>query len=782
MPRYAIGQGVTSVESLKLVAGHGRYTDDVSFPGECHAIFVRSPHAHADIKSIDARKAKQMPGVVEILTGEDYANEGLGIMLGNEPPKRRNGSPAYRPPRPALSRDKVRHIGQCVAVVIAETIHQAKDAAEAVEVDFAPLPPQLDAESAHRPDAPRIWPDCEHNEAFVVERGNAAKTDAALKAAPHVVSDRFLVSRVSANPMEPRAAVAEYDPGRRHFRIFACQQRPFVWRSMMAEPIFKIGEHEMTVIACDVGGSFGMKGGLYPEVVIAAWAARKVGRPVKWVCERSEAFISDEQARDIVVTGELGFDDEGRFLAERVDCEANIGAFLSMAGFGVAAGTAAAALCGTYDFPTVHGRSAAVFTNKCPIGNYRAPSGVPGAYVLERLIDMAAKKIGLDPTEIRRRNFIKPTAMPVKLPNGASYDCGEFEAVMDKCLQMADYAGIAVRRAAAEARGRLLGVGVSSSVDPSGSPAPECAELRFNPGGTVTVLAASTAGGQGHATIYTQIVSQTLGLDADKITVVEGDTSVMAWGSGTGAARTATLSGSVVLMAAQKVREKGRRIAAHLLEAAVGDIEFENGTYRVAGTDRTIAFDDIARIAFQPTKLPKGMEFGLYETASWQPETLNIPNSFHVCEVEIDPDTGHVQLMRYSCIQDVGVELNPALVIGQARGGITQALGQALMESIIYDDDGQVVSGSFMDYGMPHATDVCAMQIASHPVPTKTNPLGVKGAGETATVGALAAVMNAINNALEPFGVSNISMPATPEKVWRAICDAQATNALRECN
>ena len=769
MPRYSIGQGVTAVESMKLVKGGGRYTGDVAFPGQCHAIFNRSPYAHADINAIDVDEAQRMPGVLAVLTGEDYAADGLGDMPGAAPPKRRNGLPGYRPPRPALSRDKVRHIGQCVAVVIAETVDQAKNAAEAIKVDYVALDPQLDAMAGQRADAPRIWPDCENNEAFVVERGNAAKTEAALKAAPHVVEDTFVISRVSANPMEPRAVVADYDPGSEHFRIFACQQRPFVWRTMLAEPIFKIYEHQMTLIACDVGGSFGMKGGLYPEIPVVAWAARKTGRPIKWVCERSEAFISDEQARDVVVKAELGFDEEGRFLAGRVDCRANIGAFLSMAGFGVAAGTAAAALCGTYDFPTVHGRSAAIFTNTCPIGNYRAPSGAPGAYVLERLINMAARKLSLDPTEIRRRNFIQPSSMPVKLPNGASYDCGEFEAVMEACMRMADYAGVAERKTDAAARGRLLGVGVSSSVDPSGSPAPECAELRFNPGGTVTIFAASTAGGQGHATIYTQIVSQTLGIDADKIKVVEGDTSVMAWGSGTGAARTATLSGTVVLLAAQKVREKGRHIAAHLVEAAVGDIEFEDGVYKVAGTDRSITFAEVSRIAFQPSKLPKGMEFGLYETASWQPETLNIPNSFHVCEVEIDPETGETQLVRYACVQDVGVELNPALVRGQAMGGIAQAAGQALMEKIVYDSEGQVVSGSFMDYSMPRATDLCRMKIGSHPVPTKTNPLGVKGAGETAIVGALAAIMNAVNDALEPLGIRNIQMPATPERIWRAI-------------
>ncbi len=778
MARYAIGQGVTQVEAAKLVIGRGRYTDDNAFPNQAHAIFVRSPHAHADIASIDTSAALAMPGVLAILTGEDWEAEGLGKLKGNSPPKRRDGQPAYRPPRPALSRDKVRHIGQAVAVVIAETVAQAKDAAEAVAVDYVVQPPLIHQLTAHASDAPRVWADCENNEAFVVEKGDAKKAAEAFKNAPHVVGATFKVSRVTANSIEPRAVAAEYDPGREHFRVYACQQRPFVWRSMMAEPIFGIDEHQMTVIAGDVGGSFGMKGGLYPEVPAVAWAAKKVGRPVKWVCERSEAHVSDEQARDLVIQGELAFDDDGKFLGVRVDAKGNVGAFLSMAGFGSVVGTPTSALCGTYTVPAVHGKSAAIFTNTCTMGNYRGPSGVPGVFVLERLIDMASRKLGLDPTEIRRRNYIPASAMPVKLPNGASYDCGEFEAVMDKCLAQADYAGAAKRKAEAQARGMLYGVGVSSSVDPSGSPAPECAELRFNPGGTVTVLTASTAGGQSHATIYTQIVSQTLGLDASKIEVVEGDTSVMPWGSGTGAARTATISGTVVLMAAQKVREKGRKIAAHLLEAAAEDIEFNDGFYAIAGTDRRIAFTDVAKIAFQPSKLPKGMEFGLYETASWEPATGNIPNSFQVCEVEIDPETGVTKIVRFHVVQDVGVELNPVLVRGQAMGGFAQAAGQALMEEVLYDSDGQVLTGSFMDYAMPRATDLCMMDIGSHPVPTKTNPLGVKGCGETATVGALASVMNAIHDALAPYGVTNLPMPATPAKIWRAIHEAK--NAARQ--
>jgi carbon-monoxide dehydrogenase large subunit len=772
MGRYSISQPVTQVEAPRLLSGKGCFTDDVSLARQCYAVFLRSPHAHANILHLDTTTAAAMTGVIAILTDADCQADGLGNVPGNAPPKRRDGSPGYRPPRPALTSDRVRHVGQAIAVVIAESINRAKDAVEAIEIEFEPLAAQIDPVAANTPGAPLLWEDCNNNEAFFVEKGDGAATETLLNNAAHVVRDSFTVSRVTANTMEPRAVVAQYDDGRDHYTVYAGQQRPFAWRTMMTKHMFDIPENEMTVIAGDVGGSFGMKGGLYPEVPIIAWASKRVGRPVKWVCERSEGHIADDQARDLKVEAELGVDKDGKFQGVRFSSHANIGAFLSMNGFGTPNGIAGA-LCGTYDMPAIHGRSAAILTNTCPMANYRGPSGTPGTYVLERLIDMAAEATGLDPTEIRRRNYIPADAMPVKLPNGTSYDCGEFETVMDKCLVQADYAGIADRKEDARRRGKYLGVGVSSSVDPSGSPAPEAIELRFDPGGTVTILAGSTAGGQSHATIFTQIVSDTLGMDADDIQVVEGDTSRHSWGSGTGAARTATICGSTVLLAARKTLEKGRRIAAHMMEAATDDIEFADGTFTVTGTDRTVEFSDVAKTAFMPKRLPPDIEIGLYETASWSPEVSNIPNCFHVCEIEIDPDTGTTEITRYTAVHDVGVELNPALVNGQDQGGIAQAAGQALMEQIVYDpESGQILTGSFMDYCMPRADDLCGIDLGSHPVPTKTNPLGVKGAGEGGTVGGLAAVMNAVNDALAPLGVRNIGMPATPEKIWRAISDA----------
>ncbi len=772
MTRYAISQPVSQVEAPRLLKGQARFTDDITLAQQAHAVFLRSPHAHADIVSIDTTAAGAMPGVLCVLTGEDWAHDGIGDVPGSAVPKRRDGSPGYRPSRPALTRDRVRHVGHTVAVVVADTINQAKDAVEAIEVEYSPLPINLDAVAGYQDGAQLLWEDCPNNEAFFTEKGDAAATEAAIANAPHVIRDHFVISRVTANAMEPRAVVADYDPGRDHYMVYACQQRPFAWRTMMAKHMFDIPENQMTLIAGDVGGSFGMKGGLPPEVPVIAWASKRVGRPVKWNCERTEGHIADDQARDIVVDGELAFDNDGNFLAVRFTAHTNIGAFLSMSGFGAPRGIANC-LCGTYTIPVIHGRSAAVMTNTVPMANYRGPSSTPGTYVLERLIDMAATDLGLDPVEIRRRNMIPADAMPYKIANGVTYDCGEFEAVMDKCLAKADYAGVAKRKAEAKARGKLLGVGISSSVDPSGSPSPESVELRFDPGGTVTVLAASTAGGQCHATIYTQIVSHMLGIDAETIQVVEGDTDKLAWGSGTGAARTATIGGSTVLKAAEKVIEKGRRIAAHLLEADVDNVEFEDGIFSAAGTNRSVDFTEVAKTAFMPNKLPPDIEIGLYETATWNPKASNFPNTCHVCEIEIDPETGESELVRYTAINDVGVELNPLLVVGQAQGGIAQGAGQALMEEIVFDpDSGQVLTGSFMDYCMPRASDFCNFDMASHPVPTDTNPLGVKGAGEGGTVGALAAVMNAVNDALAPLGVRNIGMPATSERVWQAIREA----------
>ncbi|MEK9684370.1 MAG: xanthine dehydrogenase family protein molybdopterin-binding subunit [Rhodospirillaceae bacterium] len=769
MPRYSISQPVRQLEAPRLLKGQGRYTDDVVLSSQAFAIFLRSPYAHAVIKSIDADYARQMPGVLGVLTGEDYVADGLGPVRGISPFQRRDGSPMYRPDRPALAQGKVRHVGHMVAMVVAETIHQAKDAAEAIVVDYEPLPVNVSTAKANSGEVEDIYEDCTQNEPVYREHGDSDAVDAAIAKAAHVVTGIFPVNRVAANSMEPRAVNASYDSGRDHYTVYACLQRPYVWRTMMCKHIFKMPESRMTIIAGDVGGSFGMKGGLYPEIPLAVWASKRFGRPVKWTCERSEGHLADDQARDMHVEGTLALDENGKFLGIRLVSNNNVGAFITMIGF-LSTNGIASAVSGPYMTPAVHGVGRAVLTNTVPVSNYRAPGGAPSAYVIERLVDIAAAEMGIDPAELRRRNLIPAEKMPYKSPTGETYDCGEFGKVLEKCIHFSDYAGAKQRQSAARSAGLLYGIGVSTAVDPSAGPSPETAELRFDPGGDLTILCGTTAGGQSHETIYTQIVSEKLGVDSDRITVVEGDTSRLSWGTGTGAARSATIGGTVVFKAAEKVIEKAKKIAAHLLEAAADDIEFENGIFRIAGTDREVSMASVVETAFTPNKLPADIEIGLYETATWSPDVANVPNAANICEVQIDPDTGVTEIKRYYSVHDVGVELNPLLVDGQMHGSIAQAAGQALMENMAYDQQtGQILSGSFMDYAMPRADNFCDFSLDRHPVPTPTNPLGVKGAGETATVAGLPAVMNAVNDALLPLGIRDISMPATPEKLWKAI-------------
>ena len=769
-----IGEAVRQLEAPRLLTGNGRFADDINLYRQGHVAFVRSPHAHADILTIDTSAARDMPGIAAILTGADYAADGLGILESVTPGRRRDKSPMFRPSRPAVTHERVRHIGQIVAMVIGETLNQAKDAAEAIRVEYKPLPVHVDTLTGNAPDTAALWAECPDNESSYAEMGDAAATAEAIDAAEHVVRERFVVNRLTSNPMEPRAVVVDYDPGRGKTTIHACNQRPYVWRNLLATDLFRIPENQIAVITGDVGGSFGMKSGLYPEMALSAWASRRMQRPIKWTCERSEGHVADDQARDMVMDVELGLSRDGTFKGIRLSATANTGAFLAMRAYVTPPGVAGS-LCGPYAVKALHGQAASVFTNTVPVSSYRGPARAPVTYALERIIDIAARELNIDPAEIRRRNLIAADAMPYTTPLNAIYDCGEFEAVLDKCLARADYTNAARRRADAAKRGKLYGVGLCTAVDTSAPPTPETAEVRFDPQGTATILVGSTAQGQSHETIYAQLLSQTLGLDAAQIRVVEGDTDRLAWGEGTGASRTATIAGSALAKAIDKVVLKGKRIAAHILEAAESDIEFNDGRYAIAGTDRSVSFGDVAKTAFNPSKLPKDIEPGLFETASWSPDVYNFANGCHICEVEVDPETGRVEIARYFGIDDVGIELNPLLVKGQIHGGIAQGAGQALMEDMVYDrETGQILTGSFMDYAMPRASDFCSFDLGSHPVPTQTNPLGVKGAGESGTVGALAAVMNAVHDALAPLGVRNLDMPLSAEKVWRAIRDSRA--------
>jgi carbon-monoxide dehydrogenase large subunit len=771
MMKFAIGQSVPRTEDPRLLRGRGQYVDDFALPRQAHAVMVRSPYPHADIKSIDASAALAFPGVIDVLTGADYAADGLGNIMGPTPYKRRDGAPMFRPPRPAITNDRVRHVGQIVAIVIAESVNAAKDAADLVEVDYDPLPIVLGTAEAAEDGQVQIWDDCPNNESFLFESGDRAATDAAIASAPRVITNTFVINRIHANTMEPRGALADYDPGRDHYTIYSGLQRAFAGRATLCKNIFKIRQNQMRFVTGDMGGSFGMKGAMYPEIPLAAWASKRVGRPVKWRCDRSEGFMADDHCRDNVSTVDLALDDDGKFLGLRVRTSANLGAYLSSGGFGPPTNNLGG-LAGVYTTPAIHVEVAAVFTNTSPTSAYRGAGRPEASYILERSIDMAAREMGIDPAELRRRNMIAPEAMPYKTPLTFTYDCGEFETVLDHTLEKAGYAGFADRRAQSEAAGKLRGIGMSYTIERAASPSSETAELRFDTSGTATVLVGTTQHGQGHETVYKQILCEKLGLEPEDIAVIEGDTDKVSYGTGTGGSRSAAIGGTAVLQAADKVIDKTRKIAAHLLEASEQDITLEDGKFVIAGTDRAIPFQDAAVAAFDPKTIPEGMEQGLYEFATYAPDVNNYPNGCHVCEVEISKETGEIDVLQYTVIDDCGVELNPLLVKGQVHGGIAQGAGQALMENIVYEETGQLVSGSFMDYTMPRADNFCSFDISAHPVPTKTNPLGVKGVGEAGTVGSLAAMMNAVNNALESIGAAHLEMPLTPPRVWRAVQEA----------
>ncbi|NKB58072.1 MAG: molybdopterin-dependent oxidoreductase [Alphaproteobacteria bacterium] len=774
MMNFAVGQPVPRTEDPRLLRGHGNYVDDVNLRDQAYAFMVRSPHAHAQIKSIDTAEALSMPGVLAILTGAEYAADGLGFITGPTPYKRRDGAVMYRPPRPALTADRVRHVGQIAAVVVAETVDQAKDAAEAVEIDYEPLP--VNALTGEARQAAAIWDDCADNESFRYEVGDKSAMDAAVAGAAHVIRQRYVINRITANTMEPRGALADYDTRTERYTIYTGVQRPYAWRATLAKNLFHVRESQIRFITGDLGGSFGMKGAIYPEVPLVAWASKRLGRPVKWRCERSEGFPADDHARDNVSDVTLALDENGKFLAMGVETSAALGAYVAFLGMGAPTGNVGG-LAGVYMTPAMHVAVSAVLTNTSPTSPYRGAGRPEASYILERTIDIAARTLGIDPVALRRRNMIPSGQMPYKTPLTFTYDCGEFEAVLDKTLAKADYDGFAARRAESESAGKLRGIGISCTIERAAAAQLETAELRFDPSGDATILIGTTPHGQGHETIYKQIVCGALGLDPENVRVIEGDTDAVSFGTGTGGSRTATIGSGAVLKAMEKVIDKTKRIAAHTLEAAPEDIAFEDGQFSIVGTDRGMTFLEAAALAFDPSKLPPGMEPTLAELASYTPEVANYPNGCHIVEVEITPETGEIALDRYSVVDDCGFELNPLLVKGQVHGGIAQGVGQALMENMVYDQgSGQLLSGSFMDYSMPRAGDFCALDVGAHPVLTETNPLGVKGVGEAGTVGALAAVMNAINDALSGLGITHFEMPATPDRVWKAIAEARASS------
>lgn len=772
MPSYAVGKSALRLEDSRLLKGHGRFTDDLNLPHQAFAHMVRSPYAHAEIGAIDASAALSLPGVVAVLNGADYEADGLGSITGPSPLKRRDGSAMYRPPRPAISSDRVRHVGQIVAIVIAENQNVAKDAADLIEVNYNVLPSNVETAKAMEVGSPTVWEACPQNEAFFYQAGDSYGTDAAIRSARYVIKQRFVINRVSGNPIEPRGAVVHYDTTDDSYTIYAGIQRPYACREHLSKNLFKIPENRLRLVTTDVGGSFGVKGAIYPEIPLTAWASRRLGRPIKWRCDRTEGFLADDHARDNVSDVELALDANHKFVALRVRTVANLGAYVAFNGHGPPTDNIGG-LAGVYRIPHMHVAVSGVFTNTSPLSPYRGAGRPEASYVLERIIDIAAHELPLDPAELRRRNLIPQDAMPYTTALTYTYDCGEFDKVMEKALHRADYAGTANRRVKSNQNGKLRGIGVSCTIEIAARPELETAELRFHRSGSATLLVGTTNHGQGHETIYRQVLCEVLGLPPDAIRVVEGDTDKVPFGTGTGGSRSAAIGSTAVLQAARKVLQKARTIAASLLEAAEKDLLFEEGKFIIAGTDRSIGFIDVINAAFTPGNLPKGLEPGLNETAIFLPPAATFPNACHVCEVEITPETGHVEILRYTAVDDCGVEINPLLVRGQVHGGIVQGVGQALMENMLYEiDTGQLLSGSFMDYAMPRANDVPNFDIGAHPVPTKQNPLGVKGVGESGTVGALAAVMNAINDALSPIGIRHLEMPATSQNVWKVIQEA----------
>jgi carbon-monoxide dehydrogenase large subunit len=767
MGEFALGQPVPRFEDPRLLRGGGRYVDDFVLPRMVFGHVLRSPHAHAQIRSIDVRAAKQMPGVLAVLTGADWKASGWSDLPVAGGMKRPGGLPSYKPRFPALVQDRVRWVGDYVAFVVAETKNQAMDAAERIEVEYEPLPAIVSTEDAVAPDAPRVWDDCPGNVCFVHEVGDKAAVEAAFARAERIVKRRLVINRVTAAAMEPRGAIGDYNPAEDRYTCYTVLQRTHAYRADLAQ-IIGVPEARIRVVAGDIGGSFGMKSAVYNEVALCLLASKQLGRPVKWTSTRSEAFLSDAQARDHVTEAELALDRDGHFLAFRTKTIAAVGAYAQAASnvFVMNLGT----LAGVYRTPAMHAEVTAVFSNTNPMRPYRGNGRPEFAYVIERMVDEAAAEIGVDPIELRRRNTIPPEAMPFKTGIIFTYDSGEFEKNLDLALELADVAGFERRRAESRARGKLRGLGLSNTIERAAAGGFEAAELRFDRGGTVTVIAGSITQGMGHETIYKQLVCDRLGLRPDQVHYVQGDTEKVAIGEGSGGSRTATLGGSAVYLATERIVDKAKTIAAHLLEAAEADINFKEGVFAIPGTDRKVPLADIAAAAWEPQSLPDGMEPGLVASAAFAAKQQNFPNGVHICELEIDPETGEVEILDYSVVDDVGTVLNPLLLEGQIRGGIAQGAGQILMEDIHFDpQSGQLLTGSFMDYAMPRAGDLSLMHCETNPVPTKTNPLGVKGAGEAGAVGAMPAVGNALVDALKPLGIRDIPMPASPERLWRAI-------------
>jgi carbon-monoxide dehydrogenase large subunit len=763
-----IGEPVRRVEDVRMVCGRGTFADDRKLPEMARAVVVRSPVAHARVASIETGAARSAPGVVAVLTGEDWERDGLGPIPCVSIPPTVMGGKWFRTPFPALQRDRVLCVGHAVALVVADTLGEALDAAEQVVVEYDPLPAAPTVEAAIAPGAPAVWPERPDNLCFVHELGDRAKTEAAFARAKHVTRVRVYNQRLAGNPLEPRTAIGEFDPAEERYRLITSTANPHRIRQLLAEHVLRVPAHKIHVIAGDVGGGFGTKGGLYPEEVLVLWAAKKIGRPVKWVSDRSEAFLSDFNGRDQLAEAEMAFDETGRILAFRVANYHNLGCQVGPSGAHPPL-VGSRMLSGVYDIPAMHVTIHGVLTHSRTLTTYRGAGRPESTYLVERALDAAARELGIDPVELRRRNLIRPEQMPYRTALEDTYDCGEFEPLLDQALELADWAGFEARKKATEAKGLLRGRGLAMYVEVCATVADRM-EIRFDPTGGATVLAGTFSYGQGHETAYAQMLADWLGLPLEHIRVVQGDTDKVAYGRGSFGSRSMTVGGSALKLAAEQIMERGKRIASHLLEVAPGDLVFDRGNYKVQGTDRFVSLQDVAKATYvYGNRLPPDLASGLEGIGHWKANPQNYPNGCYIVEVEVDPETGVVRLDRITGVDDFGVVINPLLLEGQVHGGIAQGVGQALTEQVIYDDDGQLITGSFVDYAMPRAHDFPWFELGVRNVPTRGNPLGVKGGAETGTVGIPPAIVSAIVDALKPYGVQDISMPATPQRIWEAI-------------
>jgi carbon-monoxide dehydrogenase large subunit len=776
--KFGIGQPVSRLEDPRFITGRGRYVDDINLPQQCYGVVVMSPHAHARIKGIDTAKAKAAPGVVTVLTGADVEADKLG-SFSPIMPEDMGGPKGYRTLRSILAVGKVRSVGERVAFVVAETLAQARDAADLVEVEYEPLPSVVTLEDAVKPGAPAVWDEAPNNVSVALMMGNKETTDAAFANAKHVVTLKLNNSRVSANTIEPRAAIGQYHPDSGGYTLYSTSQNPHGTRAHVAGNVLKVPENKLRVISPDVGGGFGMKNGNYPEDALVCWASRRCdGRPVKWVATRSESFLGDAHGRDQVVTGELALDEKGKILGMRMNALHAMGSHLFEASIVVPL-FALKLAPGVYDIPAVHAVAQAVLTNTAPMAPYRGAGRPEATFLIEQLIERAARVIGVDPIEIRRRNFIPASAMPHKLHSGIAYDSGDFVRVMDDCLRLADWNGFPKRAAASKKNGKLRGRGIGYFVEEAAI-FNERMVIRFDPSGTLMIIAGTHSHGQGHQTVYAQMVHEWLGVPIESISFVQGDTDAVPIGRGTYGSRSMHVGGNALKHAADAIIEKAKPMAAIMMEAAAGDIEFKDGSFHIVGTDRSLPLTAVAQSLHRPMFLPPQFDVGLEASGTFAAEPSNYPNGCHVCEVEIDPETGVVTLARYASIGDVGKVVNSLLCEGQIHGGVAQGVGQALMESIVFDAGGQLVTGSFQDYAMPRADDFPDFVSVLAEIPATTNPLGIKGAGEAGATGAPPAVITAVLDALRPLGIDHIDMPATPNRIWQAIHSHGATKAAAE--